>query len=92
MPKENAEAVKPADKDTAQYKRWVRKQIGPRTVGGQYRSHNGGETYSVLAIEPGPRDSWPVWQITVLDDGATEPKSHCTAWNDRDQVLFQPET
>lgn len=69
------------------YEEWVQEQIGPRQVGGRYYNHYGGQAYTVLAIDPGPRNTWPVWNITVIDDGATEPKSHCTAWDPRDRVL-----
>ncbi|MQS18023.1 hypothetical protein F7Q99_39010 [Streptomyces kaniharaensis] len=73
------------------YEQWVAEQIGPRKVGGRYRTRNGYE-YDVLAIDPGPRPStqWPVWQITIIgtEDGAT--RSHCTAWDERDQVVKEP--
>lgn len=73
------------------YEMWVARQIGPRKVGGRYRSRYSGKTYEVLAIEPGPRPTWPTWQITVRgEDG--QIRSHCTAWEERDQVIAEPES
>jgi len=68
------------------YEEWVAEQIGPRQVGGRYRTYTGYE-YQVLEIEPGPRPTWPTWRITIrgVEDG-TE-RWHCTAWDERDQVL-----
>jgi hypothetical protein len=71
------------------YEMWVARQIGPRKVGGRYRSHYGDAVYEVLAIEPGPRSTWPTWQITVRGEGG-QIRSHCTAWDERDQVVTEP--
>ncbi|MFD8706836.1 hypothetical protein ACFV1W_30250 [Kitasatospora sp. NPDC059648] len=71
------------------YEEWVAEKIGPREVGGRYRTYTGYE-YTVLSIEPGPRDSWPTWQITTrgVEDGAV--RAHCTGWDERDQVVSGP--
>lgn len=71
------------------YEEWITTQIGPRVVGGRYRSGYGGTAYEVLAIERGPRrlGTWPVWDITVrYDDG--RQTTHCTSWDaSRDTLL-----
>ncbi len=73
------------------YEQWAAAQIGPRKVGGRYHCFYTGEVYEVLAIEPGPRPTWPTWQITVRgEDGQT--RSHCTAWDERDQLVAEPES
>ncbi|WP_049661252.1 hypothetical protein [Kitasatospora sp. MY 5-36] len=41
-------------------RRWIARAIGPRRVGDT--------PYEVLAIDPGPREGRPVWQITVRTD------------------------
>ncbi|MFI9332947.1 hypothetical protein ACIGZJ_36105 [Kitasatospora sp. NPDC052868] len=73
------------------YEEWVSQQIGPRKVGGRYKTRNGYE-YDVIEIDRGPRPStqWPVWQITIIgtEDGAK--RSHCTAWDERDQIVQEP--
>ncbi|MQS17980.1 hypothetical protein F7Q99_38785 [Streptomyces kaniharaensis] len=63
------------------YEEWVAQQIGPRKVGGRYRTRHGYE-YDVIAIDPGPRPrtQWPVWQITVIGTEDGIKRSHCTAW------------
>ncbi|WP_327075618.1 hypothetical protein OG196_43630 (plasmid) [Kitasatospora purpeofusca] len=77
--------------DAASYRRWVARQIGPRAVGGYYRSHHSDIVYEVLAIEPGPRrPAWPTWKITVRELGASRSYWHCTAWDERDQVVAVP--
>lgn len=73
------------------YEECVAENIGPRKVGGRYRNHYWDQAYTVVAIDPGPREGWPVWQITVLNDGADAPVSHCTAWDERDEVLAEPD-
>lgn len=79
------------------YQQWVAECIGPRQVGGRYDSGyvtGGADTgqYTVLAIDPGPRDGWPVWQITVQRDGHRFPQTHCTAWDPRrEKVIAQPD-
>jgi hypothetical protein len=60
----------------------------PRVIGGRYRSHYWGDEYTVLAItftECGFLDS-----ITVRDDRGS--RTHATAWDERDQILFDPRT
>ncbi|MEE1783046.1 hypothetical protein PUR71_08970 [Streptomyces sp. SP17BM10] len=76
--------------EAASYRRWVARQIGPRRVGGFYRSVYSDTVYEVLAIDPGPRESWPVWQITVRTLGESSSRWHCTAWDERDQVVAAP--
>ncbi|MFD8597484.1 hypothetical protein ACFV1L_21020 [Kitasatospora sp. NPDC059646] len=77
--------------DAVSYRRWVARQIGPRRVGGIYRSGYSGAVYEVLAVDPGPRTgTWPVWQITVRILGGTRAIEHCTGWEDRDRVLAEP--
>lgn len=77
--------------EAASHRRWIAREIGPRRVGGVYRSYTG-DVYEVLAlaIDQGTRRSWPTWQITVRTLGSTEVRQHCTAWDDRDQVLVEP--
>ena len=79
-----------AYREAESYRRWVARQIGPRQVGGIYRTHYG-DVYEVLEIDPGPREVWPTWQITVRTVGQDEIRRHSTAWDDRDQVLANPE-
>jgi len=77
------------DRPEPTYREWVAANIGPRLVGGRYRSGYG--SYTVLAIDAGPRESWPTWQITVLHDGWDYPVSHCTPWDaHRDTILAEP--
>ncbi|MGA5824097.1 hypothetical protein ACPC54_40405 [Kitasatospora sp. NPDC094028] len=73
------------------YEEWVAQQIGPRRVGGRYRTRHGYE-YDVIAIDPGPRPrtQWPVWQITVIGVEDSIKRSHCTAWDEGDQVVQEP--
>lgn len=74
------------------YEEWVAANIGPREVGGRYSSGYVGGEYTVLAIDPGPRQGWPVWQITVRHEGWDYPVDHCTAWDpQRDKVLAEPD-
>lgn len=65
--------------------------IGPRRVGGRYRSH--GEEYVVLDLDSA-RDDWMRWSVTVATDteqAAGSSRTHCTAWDPaRDQVIYQP--
>ncbi|WP_139043394.1 hypothetical protein [Mycobacterium lentiflavum] len=60
----------------------------PRVIGGRYRSYYWATEYSVLAIKfsaHGFLDS-----ITVQDDRGS--RTHGTAWDERDQILFDPRT
>ncbi|MEU7855222.1 hypothetical protein [Nonomuraea sp. NPDC049141] len=71
---------------TPEYERWVDEQIGPRQVGGRYDHGYEDSTYDVLAIERGPRDTWPIWRIQVRDQAGE--RWHCTAWDPRwDRVV-----
>ncbi|MFF0415623.1 hypothetical protein ACFYUY_34995 [Kitasatospora sp. NPDC004745] len=74
-------------------RRWIARQIGPRCVGGIYRGAYVSDTpYEVLAIDPGPREGWPAWEITVRTVGEDRIRRHCTAWDhERDVVVAQPE-
>ncbi|MGW1043696.1 RapZ C-terminal domain-containing protein [Streptomyces sp. NPDC002547] len=64
-------------------------QIGPRRVGGRYDHGYADSEYEVLAIDRGPRKSWPSWQITVRGaDG--QVREHCTGWDPRrDRIVAQ---
>ncbi|MGN9845888.1 hypothetical protein ACTMTI_47995 [Nonomuraea sp. H19] len=76
----------PAPADREQYERWVAEQIGPRKVGGRYDHGYEDSAYEVLAIERGPRDSWPVWRIKVRDQAGEH--WHRTGWDPRrDRVV-----
>ncbi|GLW73694.1 hypothetical protein Kpho02_59920 [Kitasatospora phosalacinea] len=66
--------------EAASYRRWVARQIGPRRVGGLYRTTEHDPVYEVLAIEAGPRTEWPTWQITVRTLGETRIRMHNAAW------------
>lgn len=73
--------------------RWIATAIGPRRVGGRYSNGYWDSAYTVLAIDAGPRASWPDWEITVQYDDLETPTTHCTAWDPRrDRVLAEPET
>ncbi|MFJ2781556.1 hypothetical protein [Kitasatospora sp. NPDC087315] len=74
--------------DAAGYRRWVARQIGPRRVGGLYRTSPFDPVYEVLAVDPGPRAEWPTWQITVRTLGETRIRTHCTAWEG--EVVAEP--
>ncbi|MEU9796887.1 P-loop ATPase [Streptomyces sparsogenes] len=66
-------------------------QIGPRRVGGRYDHGYAGSAYEVLAIDRGPREQWPTWQITVRYDEDGEVRSHCTGWDSRqDRIVAHP--
>ncbi|MFI7131558.1 hypothetical protein ACIBQ1_38190 [Nonomuraea sp. NPDC050153] len=72
--------------DREQYERWVDEQIGPRQVGQRYDHGYEDSTYEVLAIERGPRATWPVWRIKVRDQAGE--RWHCTGWDPRwDRVV-----
>jgi hypothetical protein len=76
--------------ESASYLRWLAREIGPRRVGGVYRSYTG-DVYEVLELDRGPRTEWPfTWQITVRTLGSSRIRRHSTAWDDRDQVLVEP--
>ncbi|MFR9753983.1 hypothetical protein ACL02S_23490 [Nocardia sp. 004] len=65
----------------------VMEQIGPRRVGGVYRSGYWEKEYTVLDVEPAAFDM--PWAITVLfEDGIR--RRHHTAWNARDSIVCQP--
>ncbi|MFF2080603.1 hypothetical protein ACFVXG_38295 [Kitasatospora sp. NPDC058162] len=87
----NSTPARRAHYDAASYRRWVARQIGPRAVGGYYRSGYSDTVYEVLAIEPGPLPGWPVWRITVRTLGETSSRWHCSAWDERrDRVVAEP--
>jgi hypothetical protein len=84
-------SVRQAWYEAASHQRWLASQIGPRRVGGIYRTYYG-DTYEVLELDRGPRTTWPVpWQITVRTLGESRIRRHCTAWDDRDRVIATPE-
>ena len=64
------------------------KTVGPRVVGGRYLSGYWGTEYTVLAIDV-DTSGW-MRSITVCDDQST--RTHSTAWDKRDRVLFTPST
>lgn len=73
------------------YEEWVTLQVGPRVVGGRYDHGDAARAYEVLAVDRGPRKSWPTWQIRVRYDGDRQDTTHCTGWNPaRDRVLVRP--
>jgi len=83
-------SAKVAWREAASHRRWLALQIGPRRVGGIYRTYTG-DVYEVLELDRGPRKTWPhAWQITVRTMGSTQVRRHCTAWDERDQVLVEP--
>jgi hypothetical protein len=60
----------------------------PRVPGGRYQSSYWGIDYTVDAISFGPNGF--LESITVTDkDGS---RTHCTAWDRRDRILFDPGT
>jgi hypothetical protein len=64
----------------------VDQQIGPREVGGRYRSGYWGDEYEVVAIDRNPATTWMAWSITVRD--VNGQRTHCTAWDPtRDRVI-----
>ncbi|MFF4344255.1 hypothetical protein ACFY00_30550 [Kitasatospora sp. NPDC001540] len=74
--------------EAATYRRWVAREIGPRRVGGLYRTSPFDPVYEVLAIEEGPRTEWPTWQITVRVLGETRIRTHNAAWEG--EVVAEP--
>ncbi|MDX3763087.1 hypothetical protein ACFY1B_40185 [Streptomyces mirabilis] len=54
--------------------------MGPRRIGGRYDHGYADSEYEVLAIDRGPREGWPSWQVSVRGrDG--EVREHCTGWD-----------
>jgi hypothetical protein len=60
----------------------------PRVAGGRYHNHYWGIDYTVHAISFTPNGF--LESITVSDDQGT--RTHGTAWNRRDRILFDPRT
>jgi hypothetical protein len=60
----------------------------PRVVGGRYHSAYWDIDYTVNAITFGPNGFLEA--ITVTDNDGT--RTHTTAWDSRDRVLFDPRT
>jgi hypothetical protein len=60
----------------------------PRVAGGRYRSNYWGSEYRVEAISVTANGH--LESITVTDDHGT--RTHCTAWDSRDDILFDPRT
>ncbi|MFJ8855183.1 hypothetical protein [Streptomyces sp. NPDC102437] len=71
------------------WEEFVAQQVGPRRVGGRYDHGYADSEYEVTAIDRGPRESWPSWQITVRGaDG--QVREHCTGWDSRrDRIVAQ---
>lgn len=69
---------------------WIEQAIGPRQVGGTYRSHHWGTDYEVIAIVRRTDHESTGWHITVRDLPNGPIRTHCTPWHDHDQVLTQP--
>ncbi|MCQ8194644.1 RapZ C-terminal domain-containing protein [Streptomyces rugosispiralis] len=71
------------------WEEFVSLQVGPRRVGGRYDHGYADSEYEVLAIDRGPRESWPSWQITVRGrDG--QVREHCSGWDSRkDRIVAQ---
>ncbi|MCX4429594.1 hypothetical protein [Streptomyces mirabilis] len=58
---------------------FVALQVGPCRIGGRYDHGYADSEYEVLAIDRGPHEGWPSWQISVRSrDG--EVREHCTGW------------
>lgn len=74
-------------------RRGLAQQIGPRMVGGIYRSAYSGEAYRVLDIQATPNGSFRI-KVEPVEKNApysTGPHWHGTAWDwGKDQVLMQP--
>ncbi|MFI5987128.1 hypothetical protein ACIBEA_40465 [Streptomyces sp. NPDC051555] len=71
------------------YEEFIGLQVGPRRIGGWYDHGDATSEYEVLAIDRGPREQWPTWQITVRGkDG--QAREHCTGWDPRrDRIVAQ---
>lgn len=69
----------------------IDRAIGPRRVGGRYRSAYSGQEYEVLAITRASNAAGD-WSITVQYDDRARPTTHATTWSPRDQVVWQPLT
>lgn len=72
---------------------WIAEALGPRQVGGRYRSGYWGDDYAVLAVRT-DRDDWMRWSITVATDAELAEggsRTHCTRWDpDHDSVICHP--
>jgi hypothetical protein len=66
----------------------TRTPADPRVAGGRYRGAYWGIDYTVNAIESA-RNGF-LQSITVTDKDGT--RTHATAWDARDQILFDPRT
>ncbi|MDG5807943.1 hypothetical protein P9869_35910 [Streptomyces ossamyceticus] len=74
------------------YAEWINTQVGPRVVGARYDHGDDASAYEVLAIDRGPRRTWPTWQITVRYDRDGQDTTHCTGWNPaKDRVTDGPD-
>lgn len=67
--------------------KYLKNAIGPRVVGGMYRSAYWRKNYTVTAIDIADDAAW---SMTVQwEDGRVT--THCTAWHQkRDTVLYTP--
>lgn len=64
-------------------------EIGPRVVGGRYKSACTNREYEVLAITRSPELSCG-WSITVQHEDRSWPTTHATAWNSADTIVQSP--
>ncbi|GAB3673669.1 hypothetical protein [Saccharopolyspora sp. NPDC049426] len=79
-------------RDAEQARQHIAEEIGPRHVGGRYRSGYSRRAYTVEDISISAPDDvvGPRWSITVRWDNG-HVATHYTAWNpDRDEVLSPP--
>jgi hypothetical protein len=78
------------DADT---ERFINACIGPRIVAGRYFDHYWGDEYTVLAIDRNPPNHmlWSITEATDTELAAGTSRTHCTAWDERDRVISQPQ-
>ena len=69
----------------------VESEIGPRALGGRYRSANSGHEYDVLAVARDDSLSCG-WSITVKFDDRPWPITHATPWQAGDEVVREAPT
>lgn len=73
---------------------YVTKALGPRRVGGRYRSSYWGTAYEVLAVNITREHGALCWWVTERDiegPDAGRIRTHATSWDRRDKIIFQPE-
>ncbi|MEY1677695.1 hypothetical protein AB4Z55_26335 [Gordonia sp. ABKF26] len=67
----------------------VEREIGPRVVGGRYKSAYREREYEVLAISRSP-ELLCGWNITVQHVDRPGPTTHATAWDAADEIVHHP--